>query len=300
MMRPLKIGPSYVVEFSQDSAHLATLGRSVWMWGLQSRTRQWRSHPFPHPSYVVFSPDSATLAVKDTTGKIVVLKAADASVVVNFQDLGDGEGSNIVYSQQGDFLIDGSWSGYVSIRDVSSGATVFHRLFQGEMIRRIHSDQARQHWIIEHQPKVRQGGTYASSAYFTHWQWPFHHGTLAAVPTRFNRLHGSALSHDGSRLAVIDGESLQIRHLPDGELIVSAPVEIGGTGAALRWSPDGSILGSIQKKKIVLYRTHDMSIERSFSFDCPSDVAFSPKGGMIALGDWAAGLLVDGPPYDLT
>jgi len=299
MKKPLKIGASYVVEFSSDGSQLATLGRFVWIWDLQSRAKRWRSHPFPHPSYAAFSPDDSTLAVKNTAGKIVVLDVADGSVVVNFQDLDDGEGSNIVYSQQGDFLVDGSWSGHLRVRNVGSGELTFHRHFPGEMIRRIHSDRARQLWIIEHQPKFRPHENLKPTAYFTSWQWLFHEGSFAPIPLRFDHLYGSSLSNDCSRLAVIDKDSLEIRHLPDGELIRSAPVELGGSGTALRWSPDGSILGSIQKKKIVLYRTNDLYCEHLFSLEYPSDVAFSPKGEMIALGDWETGLLVNGPPYDL-
>jgi hypothetical protein len=43
------------------------------------------------------------------------------------------------------------------------------------------------------------------------------------------------------------------------------PIEIDGTGARLRWSPDGSRLASVQKNQIVLYSPDKPQCEKCFS-----------------------------------
>ncbi len=110
-MKPLRIGTSYSVAFSPDGLSLATLGRDVSVWDLGARTKSWRVHPLSNPGDVAFSPNGRRLAVKNTAGVIVVLNAQDGSVVVDFHNVNDGEGSNVAFSSDGRLLVDGSWSG---------------------------------------------------------------------------------------------------------------------------------------------------------------------------------------------
>jgi hypothetical protein len=292
VIRPLKLGASNAVEFSPDGRQLATIGRYVWVWDIKARSKRWRAHPFPHPSDVAFSPDGNTLAVKNTGGKITLLDSSDGSIALAFDDIGDGEGSSIVWSADGEYLVDGSWSGHLRVRQARSGDVVFHGQFPGEMLRRIHADRSRQTWFVEHGPKVRPGENFPPPAYFTKWEWPFERSTYTRLSMSFAFPSGSALSPDGSRLAIIDRESLQIRRQPDGELLASTLVDIGGTGAALRWSHDGSMLGSVQRKQIAVYQTSDLRQLHTYEMEYPSDISWSPQEGLVALGDWASGILV--------
>ena len=107
-MEPLKIGTSHAVAFSKDGELLATLGRDVWIWNLPSRSKTVRAHPFSNPSSAVFSLDQRNIAVKSTSGRIVIVEVQSGRTRVDFNNDGDGEGSNLLYSPCGEFIVDGT------------------------------------------------------------------------------------------------------------------------------------------------------------------------------------------------
>jgi WD40 repeat protein len=102
---------------------VAAIGRNVVLIDFDRRQRIWTAHPFSHPASAAFSADGSILAVKNTSGLIVVLSTETGAVIRNYHNDADGEGSNITYSPYGDLLIDGSWSGLFTIREIFSGRT---------------------------------------------------------------------------------------------------------------------------------------------------------------------------------
>ena len=133
-MRPLKIKGCDVVTFSPDGRRLACFARYVFVWDLVKRIKTLKSHPLSCPASVCFSPSGHQLAVKSTSGQIVIIDPEDGIILCDFRNFQDGEGSNIRSSPCGDFLIDGSWNGRLSVRRVDSGKIEFVQEFPGEMI----------------------------------------------------------------------------------------------------------------------------------------------------------------------
>src|SRR5262245_55341837 len=149
-MNPWKIGTSYTVAFSRDGGLLATLGRDVFVWDVALKSKLVRSHPFAHPSDAAFSPDQRHLAVKSTSGQIVIIDAQSGQIAVDFKNTADGEGSNLQYSSCGEYIVDGSWSGRLAVRRAGSGAHEFVQEFGGNSIRSVHGSRDGRRWIIAH------------------------------------------------------------------------------------------------------------------------------------------------------
>jgi hypothetical protein len=183
-MKPWKIGTSYAVAFSRDGRMLATLGRDVSVWDLALKSKMVRSHPFSHPSDAAFSPDQRHLAVKSTSGQIVVIDTQSGLTVVDFKNAADGEGSNLQYSFCGAYIVDGSWGGRLSVRRVDSGAHEFVQDFGGEGIRSVHRSADGQHWIIAHVLKATSDDQPPPPDYFFIWAWPFRRGGYRIMPER--------------------------------------------------------------------------------------------------------------------
>lgn len=293
--RQTQIGTSYSAIFSRDGSLLATLGRSVWVWDVASHTKLFRAHPFSHPSSADFSPDNSEVTVKSTSGQIAIISAASGKTMVDFRNYEDGEGCNVLYSPCGEYLIDGTWDGRLSVRRAKTGKREFVQDFPDEMIQGIYRSSTSGRWVIAHGPKATTDDQPPPLDYFSIWEWPFRAGKFDLLDKRIPFVMSAALSPDGNSLAVAHGgppTSLSVLKLVDGSCIGTVVVEYGGTGSELGWSSDGRYIGSIQDETIVFYEFPSLSQVNKVSLEFPSDITFSPRQDLIALGSWQTGWLL--------
>lgn len=291
-MKPWKIDTSNAVVFSRDGRLLATLGRDVSIWDLALKSKVVRSHPFSHPSDAAFSPVQRHLAVKSTSGQIVIIDAQSGQTAVDFKNTADGEGSNIRYSPCGEYIVDGTWSGRLIVRNARSGAHEFVQDFGGEMIRSVHSPEDGKHWIIEHGCKSTSDDRPPPPDYFSVWDWPLRPGGYRALPDRIAFARSSALSPDGALLAVVHGappDTLSVFRVNDGTCVEAVSIQSGGTGNALGWSADGGLIGSVQDQTVVFYTWPGLGKMHDLALAYPCGVAFSSRGDVLALGSWQVG-----------
>jgi WD40 repeat protein len=289
----LKIGASYSLAFSSDSLALAAVGRDIVIWDLKSRTKKVRAHPLADPSSACFSPNGEQLAVKSTSGQIMLISTENGAVVSNFKNRTDGEGSNVEFSACGEFIVDASWDGRILVRSALSGRIEFLAEFPGEMITEVHRDAKGGTWVFNHHPKWISETESGRPHYFSIWDWPFTHGSVITPPVPFTNT--SALTSDAVRLAVVCGHApaeLAIFDIANGVPSARCSFSCGGTGSALAWSPKADFLGSVQAGKAVVYRAGSLELFREFVLAYPSDVAFSPDGRLVAVGSWESGLVL--------
>ena len=255
-----------------------------------------RTHPFSHPSHADFSPDCERLAVKSTSGHIVVLSRRTGELLFDFRNSKDGEGSNLLYSECGQFLVDGSWAGVLRVRREDTGGEEFAIDFPGEMICEVHRCKEKGLWVVRHSPKATTNDKPSPPDYFTIWKWPFRkdHFEHAAFTVPFVR--SSALAPNGQYIAVAHGVSpdmLTIFHLETGSCVASVPVRPGDeTGGALTWSPDGRCIASVQNGVVRLYDFPELTLAHEITLEYPCDVSFSHDGSCLAIGSWTTGWLL--------
>lgn len=291
-MRPLKLKRSFDVGFSPNGRKCFALARDVNLWDVEARKKSLRSHPFSHPSDAAFSPKGDLIAVKSTSGQIVTLDSETGHVRKDFENSAEGEGSNLSFSACGRFLVDGSWAGILSVRDVETGAVHLRQEHEGDMLLRIHSVHEGAGWIIEHSPKATTQDRPPADGYFTVSRWPESNVAPDRLGIRLPFIYGSAVSEDASRLAILFGappRHLRVYELPSERFLWEAKVEIGGSGSVLRWSRCGQFLASTQKGCIAHYWGATGERLMEFALPYPSDVAYSPDSQLIALGSWESG-----------
>lgn len=292
LVRPLKVKGSYSVGFSPDGRKCFTLARDVSLWDLDSRKKSWRSHPVSHPSDAAFSAKGDLIAIKSTSGRIVTLASGTGQVRQDFENDPEGEGSNLLFSGCGRFIVDGSWRGFLTLRDAFSGLVRYRREHKGEMLCRVHSVCGGTAWIVEHSPKATTHDRSPADSYFTVSTWPLPDGAPAALGIRLPFICASAVSEDGSRLAVLFGappRDLRVYELPSERSLWQARVTIGGSGSELRWSRCGRFLASVQKDCIAHYCGATGQRLTEFPLPFPSDIDYSPDTRLIALGSWQSG-----------
>jgi len=232
------------------------------------------------------------IAVKSTSGQIVTLTWDSGEVRKDFENDAEGEGSNLRFSDCGHFIVDGSWDGFLTVRDASTGKVHHRREYAGEMLCRIHSVRSGTVWIIEHSPKATKDDQPPADGYFTIWTWPFSDCSPSTLGMQLPFICASAASEDGLRLAVLFGaphQDLHVYELPSARLLWRARVTVGGSGSELRFSLSGSFLASVQKDCIVHYCAVTGQRLEVYQLPFPSDVDYYPNTRLIALGSWQSG-----------
>ncbi len=278
---------------SDDGNILVCLGRRVNVFDMQSRERILSAHPFSHPSDAAFSSKGKALAVKNTSGRIIVLDPFTGEVLKDFKNPKDGdEGSEVLFSPNGRELIDASWKGDITVRRLSDSTIVMQQSFAGEVIGRISHDRVRRTWLFEHHPIVRPGENWPSPPYLTLQRWPFGKHKANILNLDLDIIHSATLSPDASRLCYVAtrrrvGSWIKISQASDGAVVASSDeIKIGGTGSELAWAPDGEYLGSVQSRRFVFYRASDFSLLGEVPCTYPSSICFLPGTDDVALGSW--------------
>jgi len=243
------------------------LGRDVFVWDVALQSKAVRCHPFAHPSDAAFSPDQRHLAVKSTSGQIVIIDAQSGQTAVDFKNTADGEGSNLQYSSCGAYIVDGSWSGRLAVRRAGSGAHEFAQEFAGEMIRSVHSSSDGKRWIIAHGCKATSHDRPPPPDYFSVWDWPFRPGGYRLLPERVAFARSSAVSPDGAVLAVVHGappDMVSVFRLSDGTCVGAVSIR---SGAQAMLSVGRPMVGSSDQFKIKSWSsTHGQLLEGCMSW----------------------------------
>jgi WD40 repeat protein len=280
-----RIARSYEVAFSPSGDRLASVAVHVDLWDVATRTRAARGHPFTHPSHVDFSPDGTRLAVKSTSGEIVVLDALTLDLVARHNDPPLYTGAEVLFSPCGEYLIDGSWTGVLFVRDALTGDVV-HRERFGTMVQHLACSGNRSRWALS-----------AYDALTTIRSWPFTDDRLDLQVDAHNAL---AIDGSGRLLATVDriGRTLQVWDLGSGAGMPTLVAEVGklplvGTGK-VAWSPDGDMLALAGADMTRLF-TSDLRELWQTELEYSCSVAFSPSGDLLACGAWSKGFVIANP-----
>lgn len=291
----LKLPTTYAFSASPDGNLIAALGRNVVVANTRTLRKLSSAHPVSHPSRACFNGDGTLLAVKSTSGRIVVMRVTDSLVLCDHSNQREGEGSALHFSPCGEFLVDGSWAGQVVVREALRPSAANRFEFDGEMITGVSPSGDCQLWLVTHQPRTPPGAITHEPAYLTVWQWPLTKPKKTIRPLLAN-VESCVLSPDGKRIALVGLDetlgqwALQVLSISGKELCRS-PIDTGGTGSTLRWSADGASIGSIQRGRIAVYASADLSESASYPLEYPSDICFSSDHSFIALGTWTFGLV---------
>lgn len=290
---PKKIGTCYDVAFSPDDASFATIGRSVWLYETLAAKKRWRSHPFANPSHLAFSPDGLSLAVKSTSGEIAILDAPTGEVRSKFGNHDDGDGANITYSPCGEYIVDATWTGRIIIRNAHTGAVQAQGLFP-DMIVAVHSTPDRSVWVFQHSPRATRSDAPPPPDYLTVWKWPLTSGGFRICQLSSPFVRASALSPDGSKIAIVHGappKTLSLVAISDSTVIwESSPISVS-TWAAVQWSPNGDYLAVMERRAAALYNSRTSEKVWETHMDSPMAAAFSSDGTHLVLGSTRDGLV---------
>jgi len=285
----IKWPAAYDMAYSPDGRLLACVGRNVVVIDVEARQRIATIHPISHPSSVAFSPDGNVLAVKSTSGRIVLIDPNSGEVLFDHLNQKEGEGSAVRFSPDGDQLVDGSWNGGVTVRSAFEKTILLQHRYPGERIGRVTHDQTGRTWLIEHSPKASAGKQMPEPGYVSVWSWPLSQGYARKFGFGIH-FESATISPDGRFFCFIqkwDPRRLRIARIDDGAIIASSrPIEAGGTGSALAWSSDCKFVGVVTNDRFEFYRATDLAFVGQRECQYPSSLAFAPDQTTAMLGTW--------------
>lgn len=285
------IKTSFEAMFSPNGQLLASLSRDVLLWSCPDIKKVWKAHPFAHPSHVVFSPDSSLLAVKSTSGDRRLLSCATGDVIPGFKPPSRGEGGNLVFTDDGAGIVDGSWSGWHSLFTVE-GEILFEEHFPNEMVTGIMRHPDGRFWF-RHQRKGTDPQDGSPAQWLIGRCLPFSLGDFQKVPIPFYHYHGASFSPDGRVLAILSGRNpsvLSVFEFP--KMLLERSIELPAEfrlGCSLRYSPDGKFIAVISSTWLVLVAARDLSIQSQRAIPNGCSIDFSPDGSLLVVGSWSVG-----------
>ncbi len=296
--RPLKIGSSYDARFSRDGTRLVVVGRSISVWDLASRKKLSRTRGFSNPSSAQFSLNGDVIAGKSTTGRIVTFDAGSGSVIRDFRNQAEGEGTDIEFSPCGKYLVDGSWNGFVTVRDADNGEVVFRKSMDGALVRDVRPLDRGQRWVVVHGQRAIDSKSSPPPTTIEIWDWPFTGAPSFHWYTDMNFIWDCAISSDGGMIATLDGtppKRVRIFSLGTKDVLGETTVDasLRGTGRRLAWSHDNRNLYSIEHDDFAVYELSVGGLKRiqHAEFYYASGVTVAPS--LLALSSWGKGFVVD-------
>jgi len=291
MSSPLKLGRSYKVAFSPDSAALAVLaGGNVSVWNVASQELRFKVK-LPYASRLDFSPKGERIAVKNTSGRITVLDTRTGDVLGTYGKKPDGEGGNLLFSPDGDQIVDCVRRGLL-LRDATTGEERACFESSEEIVDAVHCTSDRSTWFVRRQPTPTSDTKPPDDTYFTMARWPLKEH-FERLDLHFPFITVSAITGDGTLMALSFGAppvQLAIVELASARTIKT--LKFKEMGFAVAWSPDGQYLVLSVGAKFLVYETGQMKQVAEIAVKNACSAAISPNGEWLALGSWGSGQLM--------
>lgn len=287
----LKLRPCIKVRFSSSGALLLRLSRDVEAWNLSTRSQRFRVRPLRQLLHCAIDPKEDQIAVKNTAGEIALLDATDGKLVRKLARATNEAGSNIAFCPTGEYVIDGSWNGELTVRSVLTGQVAFQSVSADEAIMCVASTRDGRDWFVVHQRRSTSEDQPPPPPYISIWKWPLSSPVDYLFCTEL--IGALAVSGDGVRLCIVGYESITVIRTNDKEVLAASPHSVGGTGFAAAWSPDGKEIATVQRDRFVFYDADTLEERDAVAMTLAADVDYSPTGDLVALGTWKSGMLFE-------
>jgi hypothetical protein len=289
----LKLGPSIVVMFTPDSSLLlATSETAVVGWAPLSKERLFRTQ-LRHPSHV----DVATnqlFAVKTTSGATSILSSSTGEVVKTISTSREGEGSNPIFSGSEELIVDGSWDGVLTIRNIADGSIKRRYPVYG-MVAGLTSPANRAYFLFSvDEPPPNSSSPPPPTKLFRRFFTDLD-DNHELYPRSWEFLHRFTLSPSARWLAVVYGAppiTLELVDFGSAQTLSTAKIDIGGVGGDLAWASDECTLGLAEGRQHSFFSVPDLRRLARVPGPFCSAVAFSPDGQWVAGGSWSSGWLM--------
>lgn len=280
--RTVKLAGCYKLAVSPTLGYVAAVGRGVTVANLGSGQRCFSSRAIANPSHAAFNHAETRIAVKNTSGDLVILDATDGATVSKLRAKGNDEGAPMHYCAADEYLVDGSWNGAIRVRHGDTLKVMEEFCFDNEMITDVSCSADRRRWLFAHQPRVRGFGNFTEPPYLTIWDWPLR-APSAKIDPGFYSVCAASLSPCGSWIASAGYHRMGpgAKYPPHelrmanaaGKLLCTAGLADSGPSRA-RWSADSQMVGAVDGSGVLIFMAEGLNPRCAIAAGSASDVAF--------------------------
>lgn len=286
-----RLGPS-CAKFSPSGRLLASIGeRLVRIWDVEKRAIVSKTL-FVYACSLAFSPDEQFVAIKNTTGAIIVVSVSDGEVISRFKPKFNDMDGFVVFSADGKYVLSGNhYEGRIEFRrtgDLKRGAVT---KFGDWWLNDLCVSHDRKTFVASVSSTGVAGRVLTCSNPAPGKSWRLR----LEIPLKEGaRLSRGCISPDGKRVAVIHEfwDHLSVFDLNRSGSRRRATTEIKRGYTALDWSPDGEVLATTEERHWTFFKSRTLEKIVSLRDEYPSSVSFSPDGSLVALGSQNEGVVL--------
>lgn len=296
-----RFGAAFSATFSPSGRFLAQVGRRVRIYDVAKRkpvvSSQWH---YPHAAAAAFSPSDAWLAIRSTTGAIVVVDPVTGHPHSRLPPESEtADDSSILAGPDGSNLVEASASGTLRVRRVTDLGVEFAEQHPAYLLGPVSCSTARDRWALAFNRRQLEQPA-QPDCHIEIRTWPLTGAHRWTLSSRFGFIHALALSPGGERVAVLErlGNSetpvqsaISILQSVDGTVVKRVTGGQWKAHGGFAWSPDGRwlIVGTDDGHQLL---DSELAVIGSVSGEYSSDASFSPDGRLLALGYWGHGLVI--------
>jgi WD40 repeat protein len=277
------------IKISNDNQYLAAATPSrVYIYDFNSFKVITQFTEIKNPSYFEFSSDNKLLAIKSTSGAISLFSLESNSFLRKFKYFREaGDGSNINFTPDNQFIIDGDWLGNVRLIHINDGLITVLEKNENTMIRSINYDDEEK---VFHIHKFYRGGTNItdeSHHSVSRWKYNLNEKKLTFLNETeklsrigdellYNKekkyyfnIHFKSQRNKQREIVVYNYmlDSIILRRSIEGEVINYF------TRSSI--SPNGAYLGIAFANKVQIYSTEEFTLEKEINIEFPKHINFT-------------------------
>jgi hypothetical protein len=276
------------IKISNDNHYLVAASNIVYIYDFDSFKVISQFTEVKNPSYMQFSLDNKFLAVKSTSGEIGLLSLESNSFIRKFKYFKEaGDGSNINFTPDNQFIIDGDWVGNIRLIDIHDGSITIVNTNDNTKIKSIEYDEKEN---VFHIHKFYLGGKgITDESYHSVSRWKYNLNEKKLIPldetNKLSRI-GNELIYNKEKKYYINIQYLLPKY-KQREIVLynymldSVILRRNITGEVINYytnssiSKNGAYFGIVFANKVQIYSTEEFKLEKEIDIEFPKHIDFT-------------------------
>jgi WD40 repeat protein len=268
--------------FSSDEERVFyQVGNTLTAMKLATREILFAVKPATNVTHMDLSPDGSRLAMKNTSGRTLIVDASSGATLADFKNQREGEGDGVRFSPCGKFVVTISWNGLLNVRDSQAGKVVFEDFQQGCMLTNLSIPKDRRFIIYSLAEPLDESAGRRTRHKLILRNWPLSDGNIREIFSEYHTTNCCAISPSGRFFAAAHFKEFAVTDLKTSKVIGHLP--IGTYIRKMAWTHDERFIGLSDADAYHVLEVPSLKVKHKFSMQYANSITFSPSTKYIAV-----------------